>query len=754
MYVCLLVLCMYVCMSVSFMYVCLYVCMYVVKAMEAEEELLALAKSQSFQKGNKLVVDDDQLYDDYGNPLGKNLRKVDSLPQIDHSNVKYQKFRKNFFKEHAEMKKITGDTMRKFYEDNQINLSGGNTPRPCIEFKLMSLPPILNRKLSKQGFEKPTPVQACAIPCVLSGRDLVGIAKTGSGKTLAFVLPLLVHVKDQAPLAEEDGPIALIIGPTRELAHQIYLQANKMQKGLKLTIVPCFGGMNKHEQVRALQKGCHIVVGTPGRIIDVVKDGATNLMRVTFLVLDEADKMFRMGFEKQVRSITGQIRPDRQVLLFSATFPPRIEALARDILVNPVRLTVGTVGAANSDIRQVVDVVRPMEKWGWLQPKLNLFVQQGQVLIFVSTKVACEELSRNLQLYQKKAGCIHGDKTQHERMEILRKFKSKTIQILVATDVAARGLDIRGLKTVINYDMARDIDSHVHRVGRTGRAGENGVAYTLFTTKDERLAGALVQSLEMANQKVPDTLVAIARASGTLRQSYSRRGGVKRKSGNITGGLGSTTAGYSKVHTAEQAAGRSRKTSAFVKAAVANEKKKKLFGSLAQMATQKSKPNRNKKRKNARRMGEGEQAINFQEKAYSLTTGGGSLRTKMVRAQFASSFCEASKNDLEDQFRNSNRQAETDAVPQPFETSGDFGRRVSSEDYLGHLDHQNHREHNPHLALVPSGLASSGASSASIQQASQHSGQPAQPEQPEPREGDEGRQERRRRKRKSRWDIQ
>eukprot|EP00466_Bigelowiella_natans_P012624 jgi/Bigna1/85825/estExt_fgenesh1_pg.C_60203 len=423
---------------------------------------------------------------------------------------------------------------------------------------------------------------------------------------------------------------------------------------------------NNKSFIHGVLQGCEIVVGTPGRLIDVIKDNATNLQRITYFVIDEADKMFRMGFEPQVRSISGQIRPDRQTVLFSATFPPKVEHLARDILVNPTRVTVGTIGAANADIKQVVDVMRPSDKYRWLADKIHSFLQAGQVLVFVGTKQATEELAAKLKTEMGlKVGFIHGNKTQHQRMETLAEFKAKKTDILVATDVASRGLDIRGLKTVVNYDMARDIDSHVHRVGRTGRAGENGIAYTLFTNQDERMAGLLVRSLEMAKQPVPFQLTQIARSNGTWKAAWSHGvrgggGGRKQASGKITGGLGSHGAGYSSAQTAAQAAAKGKKISKFVKSALNDEKKKNLFGSLAQMANSQHKDIRQaqkNKRKNARRMGEGDGGdplANFKEKAYSLARGGGSrgsLRTQTIRAQFASSFCEASKNDLEDQFK-------------------------------------------------------------------------------------------------------
>lgn len=289
------------------------------------------------------------------------------------------------------------------------------------------------------------------------------------------------------------------------------------------------------EQAKALQEGAEIVVCTPGRLIDHVKKKATSLQRVTYLVFDEADRMFDMGFEYQVRSIASHVRPDRQTLLFSATFRKKIERLARDILVDPIRVVQGDIGEANEDVTQMVELLpNGTDKWSWLTRRLVEFTSSGSVLIFVTKKANCEELATNLTQEGYSLGLLHGDMDQSERNKVISDFKKKNLPVLVATDVAARGLDIPSIRTVVNYDVARDIDTHTHRIGRTGRAGEKGLAYTLLTSKDTTFAGDLVRNLEGANQSVSKELMDLAMQNPWFRKSRFKSG--KGKKLNIGGG--------------------------------------------------------------------------------------------------------------------------------------------------------------------------------------------------------------------------
>lgn len=370
---------------------------------------------------------------------------------------------------------------------------------------------------------------------------MIGIASTGSGKTCAFVLPMLTHIMDQPELQKGDGPIGVVIAPTHELAEQIVKETRRFAKGLGVRCTAVFGGVGKYElrpghlspstvgrhavprarrryeQFKELKAGSEVVVGTPGRLLELIKaKGGLSMTRVTYVVIDEADRMFSLGFEPQVRSVVGQVRPDRQTLLFSATFKPNLERLARDVLTEPVRVTIGEAGDANEDVTQVVEVLHTEAlKWGWLTQRLGHFLQLGTVLVFVSTKQAADELARNLSAHTPhRVEAIHGDRTQAERQEILLKFKRGSTPILVATDVASRGLDIPAIKTVLNFDAAKRIDDHTHRIGRTGRAGAtDGIAYTLVTLAESDAAVDLVRSLLTAKQHAPPDLVELAKKS-------------------------------------------------------------------------------------------------------------------------------------------------------------------------------------------------------------------------------------------------
>jgi len=393
-----------------------------------------------------------------------------------------------------------------------IRVSGFDVPRPINFFQDCGFPVPLMNAIAKQAYEKPTTIQCQALPIVLSGRDIIGIAKTGSGKTAAFVLPMIVHIMDQPELDKEEGPIGVICAPTRELAHQIYLEAKKFAKPYNLRVAAVYGGVSKFDQFKELKAGCEVVIATPGRLIDLLKMKALKMFRATYLVLDEADRMFDLGFEPQIRSIVGQIRPDRQTLLFSATMPYKVERLAREILTDPIRVTVGQVGGANEDIKQVVNVLpSDVEKMPWLLEKLPGMIDDGDVLVFASKKARVDEMEKELNQIGFRIAALYGDKDQASRMETLQKFKSGTYHVLVATDVAARGLDIKSIKTVVNFDIAKEMDMHIHRIGRTGRAGDkDGTAYTLITQKEARFAGELVHSLIAAGQDVPNELMDLA----------------------------------------------------------------------------------------------------------------------------------------------------------------------------------------------------------------------------------------------------
>nr|XP_032517379.1 ATP-dependent RNA helicase DDX42 [Danaus plexippus plexippus] len=478
-------------------------------------------------------------YDEDGNPIAPPKKKfIDPLPPIDHSEIQYEPFEKNFYTPHEDIEKLEQHQVEELKKNLGVKISGPDPPKPVSSFGHLGFDEQLMKAIRKSEYTQPTPVQAAGIPAALSGRDLIGIARTGSGKTAAFLWPLLVHIMDQKELAPGDGPIGLILAPT-SLNRVIYMEAKKFGKVYNIRCVCCYGGGSKWEQSKALEGGAEIVVGTPGRVIDLVKCKATNLQRVTYLVLDEADRMFDMGFEPQVRSICSHVRPERQALLFSATFPRRVERLARDALHDPVRVQHGAAGEASKLVKQRVTIFnKPEEKWPWLLENLVDFLSSGSVLIFVTKKLEAEQTAANLGVQQYDALLLHGDLEQADRNKVITAFKRQESNILVATDVAARGLDIPHIRTVVNYTVARDIDTHTHRVGRTGRAGVPGTAHTLLSRdRDKDFAGHLLRNLEGVQQEVPEELMQLAMQSTWFRKSRFKKG--KGKNLNIGGcGLG------------------------------------------------------------------------------------------------------------------------------------------------------------------------------------------------------------------------
>lgn len=489
-----------------------------------------------------VILDEDETgieYDADGNPIIPEKNKmIDPLPPIDHTEIDYKKFEKNFYQEHEEISKLTQSQVDELRNKLGLRVSGFAPPNPTSSFAHFGFDDELMAVIRKSEYTQPTPIQAQGVPIILNGRDIIGIAKTGSGKTATYLWPLLVHIMDQKELEPGDGPIGLILAPTRELSQQIYHEAKKFGKVYNINVVCAYGGGNMYEQTKACQEGAEIIVATPGRLIDLIKKKSTNLQRVTYLVYDEADRMFDMGFEPQVRSIANHVRKDRQSLLFSATFKKKVERLARDILLDPIRVVQGEAGEANEDVTQYIEVLPAgPAKWTWLVKNLVRFTSIGSVLIFVTRKSNSEELATNLRTRDFSLGLLHGDMGQVERNEIITAFKRKEMPILVATDVAARGLDIPYIRTVVNYDVARDIDTHTHRIGRTGRAGEKGYAYTLLTEKDKDFAGPLVRNMEVANQYVPKALMDLALQNPWFNKSRFKQG--KGKKLNVGGkGLG------------------------------------------------------------------------------------------------------------------------------------------------------------------------------------------------------------------------
>ncbi|TPX38083.1 hypothetical protein SmJEL517_g00318 [Synchytrium microbalum] len=408
------------------------------------------------------------------------------------------------------------------YDDIPVEASGSQVPNPITNFIESEMHPLCKSNVSLAGYNHPTPVQRHAVSIVTAGRDLMACAQTGSGKTAAFLLPILSqNFKDGPPPRPSNTrqvfPVSLVLAPTRELALQIYEEAKKFS--YRSWVRPCvvYGGVPIVEQLRDIERGCELLVATPGRLLDLFERGKLSLRCVKYLVLDEADRMLDMGFEPQIRRIVEKedMPQQRQTLMFSATFPRNIQILARDFLHDYIFLTVGRVGSTSENITQRIEYVEDPDKRSVLLDILHTDAQLASqntatlnlTLVFVETKRAADILCNYLQSNNFPATSIHGDRTQGEREAALKSFRTGYTPVLVATAVAARGLDIPNVTHVVNYDLPSDIDDYVHRIGRTGRAGNTGRATAFFDpSRDKGIIKDLMDILREANQDVPDWL--------------------------------------------------------------------------------------------------------------------------------------------------------------------------------------------------------------------------------------------------------
>ncbi|XP_042502366.1 ATP-dependent RNA helicase-like protein DB10 [Macadamia integrifolia] len=430
----------------------------------------------------------------------------------------------------------SGLSSESYRRHHEITVSGENVPAPFSSFESTGFPAEILREVHHAGFSTPTPIQAQSWPIALQGRDIVAIAKTGSGKTLGYLIPGFIHLKRRRNNSQL-GPTVLILSPTRELATQIQDEAIKFSRSSRISCTCLYGGAPKPPQLRELDRGADIVVATPGRLNDILEMRRVSLSQVSYLVLDEADRMLDMGFEPQIRKIVKEVPAQRQTLMYTATWPKEVRKIAADLLVNPVQVNIGNIDelVANKSITQYVEVVAPLEKQRRLEQILRSQEPGSKCIIFCSTKKMCDQLSRTISR-QFGAAAIHGDKSQGERDYVLNQFKSGRAPILVATDVAARGLDIKDIRVVINYDFPTGIEDYVHRIGRTGRAGATGVAYTFIGEQDGKHASDLVKVLEGANQRVPLVIRDMAARGGGMGRS--RRQWGSGGSGGRDGGRG------------------------------------------------------------------------------------------------------------------------------------------------------------------------------------------------------------------------
>jgi len=352
----------------------------------------------------------------------------------------------------------------------------------------------LGKNLAQLDYLTPTPIQAQAIPPLLEGKDLLGIAQTGTGKTAAFSLPLLHRLAEEKLKMRPGKCRSLILAPTRELASQIHKDIKVYGEGLGLKAAVVFGGIKQHNQVRAMKQGPDILVATPGRLEDLISQGIIKLDFINCLILDEADRMLDMGFIPAIRRILALVPKERQTMLFSATMPKAVAELTQNFMNKPVRVEVSPESSTVDRISQELVHIAQKQKMDLLKTLLTLD-EVEQMIVFSRTKHGAERLSRGIRALDLECEAIHGNKSQNQRQKALDAFKQGTVKVLVATDIAARGIDVAGVSHVINYDLPEEPESYVHRIGRTGRAGRSGVAISFCSGQESKQLKAIERSI-------------------------------------------------------------------------------------------------------------------------------------------------------------------------------------------------------------------------------------------------------------------
>ncbi|XP_071993892.1 ATP-dependent RNA helicase DDX3X isoform X1 [Engystomops pustulosus] len=504
-----------------------------------------------YDRGSSRWTDERNDEDDWSKPLAPNDRIEQELFSGSNTGINFEK-----------------------YDDIPVEATGSNCPPHIESFHDVNMGEIIMGNIQLTRYTRPTPVQKYAIPIISEKRDLMACAQTGSGKTAAFLLPILSqiytdgpsdamkHLKDNGRYGRrKQFPLSLVLAPTRELAVQIYEEARKF--AYRSRVRPCvvYGGADIGQQIRDLERGCHLLVATPGRLVDMMERGKIGLDCCKYLVLDEADRMLDMGFEPQIRRIveedTMPPKGVRQTMMFSATFPKEIQILARDFLDEYIFLAVGRVGSTSENITQKVVWVEELDKRSFLLDLLNATGKDSLTLVFVETKKGADALEDFL--YHEGYACtsIHGDRSQRDREEALHQFRSGKSPILVATAVAARGLDISNVKHVINFDLPSDIEEYVHRIGRTGRVGNLGLATSFFNDKNVNITKDLLDLLVEAKQEVPSWLENMAyeqhhksSSRGRSKSRFSGGFGARdyRQSSSASSSFGSSRGGRSSGH--------------------------------------------------------------------------------------------------------------------------------------------------------------------------------------------------------------
>ncbi|KAK9820507.1 hypothetical protein WJX72_011094 [[Myrmecia] bisecta] len=442
--------------------------------------------------------------------------------------------RKQLYSEHPDVTATSDAEVAAWQAERQIVVTGSNL-KPVFEFTQAGFPAELLH--ATRDFVQPSPIQSQCWPIVQTGHDLVGIAATGSGKTLAFGLPALRHIlaqKEAGVGVGQKGPRVLILSPTRELAQQISAVMEEAGSKCGGRCLCAYGGVPKQPQVKALRAGVEVVVATPGRLEDLCNDGSCRLEGVSYLVLDEADRMLDLGFEPHIRAIAMQTRADRQTLMFSATWPHEIQKLAAEFMLDPVKVTIGSQDlSASHSVTQVVEVIDPQKRDARIIELLQQYhsSRKNRIILFVLYKKEATRVESMLTRKGWKAVAVHGDISQQQRTRAVEQFKAGTVPLLIATDVAARGLDIPDVEAVLNYSFPLTTEDYVHRIGRTGRAGKTGVAHTFFSGQtDKARAGELINVLREAGQAVPEELL---KFGTTVKRKESKLYGAFGPSGTV-----------------------------------------------------------------------------------------------------------------------------------------------------------------------------------------------------------------------------
>lgn len=430
--------------------------------------------------------------------------KKEKKEKVEHSEPEHTLSLALGYVELAELAALPQLDIDAFLKENEVSVDDTQTKlRPLLSFSQVTLNPKVSDALKR--FSKPTPIQAVAWPYLLAGKDVIGVAETGSGKTFAFGVPAINAILE----LKKKGLLVMAISPTRELAMQIYDNLVTLTQGTSIECVAVYGGVSKDDQIKRLRLA-NVVVATPGRLLDLMNDGAVDLLHIDYLVLDEADRMLEKGFEEDIKKIISSTNSEgRQTLMFTATWPKEVRELAATFMNEPVKVLIGNRDelTANKRITQIVEVLDPRDKERTFFNLLRKYDNGDKILVFALYKKEATRVEGNMRRQGYKVAAIHGDLSQHQRTLALESFKKGENNILLATDVAARGLDIPNVKVVINLTFPLTVEDYVHRIGRTGRAGQTGIAHTLFTEHEKHLSGGLANILRGANQPVPDALL-------------------------------------------------------------------------------------------------------------------------------------------------------------------------------------------------------------------------------------------------------